>query len=102
MCGNGKVSLYKNFSGKNKPPLILIYVIDLKKVAYKGTEIRGGLFLPEKFLFWASPPYQGIRTLRVLLLDRHYSSFAVVEKFIKDERELKLIVKGHGGVCKGR
>ena len=44
--------------------LILIHVIDLKKVICTDTKIGVVLFLAQFFLFWASPPCQGIRTLQ--------------------------------------
>ena len=40
--------------------LILIHVIDLKKVIYEGTKIGMVLFSALTFLFWASPPCQDI------------------------------------------
>ena len=44
MCGHGKVGTYKNFKSENNTTLILIHVIDLKKVIYKGTKISVVLF----------------------------------------------------------
>jgi hypothetical protein len=39
MCGNSKVGTYKNLKSKNNTTLILVHVIDHKKVIYKGTKI---------------------------------------------------------------
>jgi hypothetical protein len=64
MWGNWKVGTYKNFWSQNKTTLILIHVVNLKKVIYKGTKIGVVLFWDQTFLFWASPPCQGIRTLQ--------------------------------------